>query len=49
MCSENKGTDQLHSYCAAVLCLFLHMQKAGFLMIGLICSSTILFKYIILH
>ena len=32
-CSKNKGTDQLHSYCAADLRLcFLLMLKAGFLM-----------------
>ena len=36
LCSENKGTDQLHSYFAADLHLcFLHMQKAGFLMMRL--------------
>ena len=37
LCSENKGADQLHSYCAAALCLCLHiMQIAGFLMKRLI-------------
>ena len=34
--SENKPADQLHGYIAADLCLFLHMQKAGFLMTPLI-------------
>ena len=33
LCSENKGTDHLCSYCTADLCLcFLHRQKSGFLM-----------------
>ena len=32
LCSENKAADQLCSYRAADLRLFLHMQKAGFLM-----------------
>ena len=33
LCSENKGTDQLRDYRAADPAhLFLHIQKAGFLM-----------------
>ena len=35
LCSENKDADQLHGFYAAdlcFLCIFLHMQKAGFLM-----------------
>ena len=37
LCSENKGADQLWGYHAADLCLkFLHMEKASFLMLGLI-------------
>ena len=35
--SENKGADQLHSYCTADLRLRSHMQKAGFLITRLIC------------
>ena len=27
LCNENKGTDQLHSYCAADLCLCFHICK----------------------
>ena len=27
MCSENKGTDQLCSYCTADLCLCFHVGK----------------------
>ena len=30
LCSESKGTDQLHGYCAADLRLFSHMLKVGF-------------------
>ena len=32
LCSENKGADQLGSYWAADLHLYIDMQKAGFLM-----------------
>ena len=39
--SENKPADQLHDYIAADLCLFLHMQKAGFLMTPLIIHVNI--------
>ena len=36
LCSENKGADQLCSYCIADLCLcFLYMQKSGFVMMRL--------------
>ena len=31
-CCENKGSDQLCSYCTADLHLFSHRQKSGFLM-----------------
>ena len=37
LCREKKGSDQLNGYCAAgQSLLFSHMQKAGFLMTGLI-------------
>ena len=42
--SKNKGADQLSSYCAADLRLFLHVQKNGFLMTRLILKN-ILAKY----
>ena len=35
-CSENKGADQLCSYCTADLSLFSHMQTVGFPMQRLI-------------
>ena len=40
-CSVNKGADQLHSHCAADLCLcFRICKKAGFLMTRLIFQDT---------
>ena len=31
LCSKSIGADQLQAYRVADLCLFLHMQKTGFL------------------
>ena len=44
--SENKGADQLCSYCPADLrlCLFSHMQKAGFLITRLILWLKVCFS-----
>ena len=39
LCSENKGADQLRSYCEADLRLCFHMQKSRFLMMLLKSSS----------
>ena len=36
MCSENKGADQLRSYCADLRLCFSHRQKSGFLTMRLI-------------
>ena len=37
LCSENKGADQLCSYC---IFFFLHWQKSGFLMTWLISHTS---------
>ena len=34
LCSENKGADQLHGYCAADLCLCFHLCKKQVLSLG---------------
>ena len=43
LCSENKGANQLRCYCTADMRLFLHMQKAGFLMMRLV--SLVMSKF----
>ena len=40
ICGENKGADQLRSYCTADLHLCFCMQKTGFLMTRLICAHS---------
>ena len=37
MCRENKGSDQLRSYCEADLCLCFRLQIVGFTMRRLNC------------
>ena len=44
-CSENKGDDQLCSYCTADLCLwFVHMQIVGFLMGSIMIKGFIVYS-----